>query len=105
MSGCSVKSVNNISLLIIREVALRTKQEKVGNQGSTISAHRNPNSFSIQLSADSNKMHFTYMLCRRWIGGLPIVVEPKSRIVQKHNFFAPERYMAGFLHTDSLNSA
>ena len=34
-----------------------------------------------------------------------IVGEPKSRIVQKHTFFAPERYTAGFLYTDSLNSA
>ena len=29
----------------------------------------------------------------------------KSHIVQKHIFFAPERYTAGILHTDSLNSA
>ena len=34
-----------------------------------------------------------------------IVGEPKSRIVQKHTFFAPERYTAGNLYTDSLNSA
>ena len=34
-----------------------------------------------------------------------IVEEPKSRIVQKHTFFAPERYTAGTLYTDSLNSA
>ena len=34
-----------------------------------------------------------------------VVGEPKSRIVQKHTFFAPERYTAGILHTDSLNSA
>ena len=34
-----------------------------------------------------------------------IVGEPKSRIVQKHTFFAPERYTAGLLYTDSLNSA
>ena len=34
-----------------------------------------------------------------------IVREPKSHIVQKHTFFAPERYTAGNLHTDSLNSA
>ena len=34
-----------------------------------------------------------------------IVGEPKSRIVQKHTFFAPERYTAGILYTDSLNSA
>ena len=33
-----------------------------------------------------------------------IVGEPKSRIVQKHTFFAPERYTAGILYTDSLNS-
>ena len=33
-----------------------------------------------------------------------IVGEPKSRIVQKHTFFAPKRYMAGILYTDSLNS-
>ena len=36
---------------------------------------------------------------------LLIVGEPKSRIVQKHTFFAPERYTAGILYTDSLNSA
>ena len=35
----------------------------------------------------------------------PLVGEPKSRIVQKHTFFAPERYTAGILYTDSLNSA
>ena len=34
-----------------------------------------------------------------------IVGEPKSRIVQKRTFFAPERYTAGILYTDSLNSA
>ena len=34
-----------------------------------------------------------------------IVGEQKSRIVQKHTFFAPERYTAGILNTDSLNSA
>ena len=34
-----------------------------------------------------------------------IVGEPKLRIVQKHTFFAPERYTAGILYTDSLNSA
>ena len=34
-----------------------------------------------------------------------VVGEPKSRIVQKHTFFAPERYTAGILYTDSLNSA
>ena len=34
-----------------------------------------------------------------------IVGEPKSRIVQKHTFFAPERYTAGISYTDSLNSA
>ena len=34
-----------------------------------------------------------------------IVGEPKSRIVQKHSFFAPEKYTAGILYTDSLNSA
>ena len=33
-----------------------------------------------------------------------IVGEPKSRIVQKHTFFAPERYTAGILYTDSLDS-
>ena len=36
---------------------------------------------------------------------LHIVGEPKSRIVQKHTFFAPERYTAGILYNDSLNSA
>ena len=34
-----------------------------------------------------------------------IVGEPKSRIVQKYTFFAPERYTAGILYTDSLKSA
>ena len=34
-----------------------------------------------------------------------LVGEPKSRIVQKLTFFAPERYTAGILNTDSLNSA
>ena len=34
-----------------------------------------------------------------------VVGEPKSRIVQKHKYFAPERYTAGILYTDSLNSA
>ena len=34
-----------------------------------------------------------------------LVGEPKSRIVQKHTFLAPERYTAGILYTDSLNSA
>ena len=34
-----------------------------------------------------------------------IVWEPKSHIVQKFRFFAPERYTSGFLHTDSPNSA
>ena len=33
-----------------------------------------------------------------------LVGEPKSPIVQKHTFFAPERYTAGTLYTDSLNS-
>ena len=31
--------------------------------------------------------------------------ELKSRIVQKHTFFAPERYTAVILYTGSLNSA
>ena len=34
-----------------------------------------------------------------------VVGEPKSRIMQKHIFFAPERYTAGILYTDSLNGA
>ena len=34
-----------------------------------------------------------------------LVGEPKSRIMQKHTFFAPERYTAGILYTDILNSA
>ena len=59
ISGCSDKLINNISLLIIRKrhhkVPLIAKQEEIGNQGSTISAHRNPNYLSIQLSAKSNK--------------------------------------------------
>ena len=38
-------------------------------------------------------------------GSQVTVGEPKSRIVQKHTFFAPERYTAGILYTDSLNSA
>ena len=36
---------------------------------------------------------------------LVVVREPKSHIVQKHIFFAPERYTAQTLYTDSLNSA
>ena len=36
---------------------------------------------------------------------ITIVGEPKSQFVQKHTFFAPERYTAGILYTDSLNSA
>ena len=34
-----------------------------------------------------------------------VVGEPKSPIVQKHTFFAPVRYTAGILYTDSLKSA
>ena len=34
-----------------------------------------------------------------------IVGEPKSRTVQKHTFFAPDRCIARYLYTDSLNSA
>ena len=34
-----------------------------------------------------------------------LVGEPKSPIVQKPKFFAPERYTAGILYTDCLNSA
>ena len=34
-----------------------------------------------------------------------IVGEPRSHIVQKRTFFAPKRYTAGILYTDSLNSA
>ena len=34
-----------------------------------------------------------------------LVGEPKSRIVQKHTFFAPKRYTAGILYTDCLDSA
>ena len=55
-----LKALNNINLLIIRkthhEGPLITKQEKSCNQGSTISAHRNPNYLSIQLGAQSNTM-------------------------------------------------
>ena len=40
-----------------------------------------------------------------FVGQYLIVGEPKSRIVQKHTFFAPERYTAGILYTDSLYSA
>ena len=36
---------------------------------------------------------------------LHIIGEPKWLIVQKHIFFALERYTAGILNTDSLNSA
>ena len=36
---------------------------------------------------------------------LVVVGEPKSRIVQNTHFFAPERYTAGILYTDSLDSA
>ena len=34
-----------------------------------------------------------------------VVGEPKSPIVQKHTFFAPERYTTGNLYTGSLYSA
>ena len=34
-----------------------------------------------------------------------VVGEPKSRIRQKHTFFAPERYTTRILYTDSLNGA
>ena len=37
------------------KVSLKTKLESIGNHGSTISAHRNPNYLSIQLGANSNK--------------------------------------------------
>ena len=41
-----------------------------------------------------------------WISAnIVIVGEPKSRIVQKHKYVAPERYTAGILYTDGLNSA
>ena len=36
-------------------VLVTTKQEYIGNQRSTISAHRNPNYLSVQPSAKSNK--------------------------------------------------
>ena len=52
------------------------------------------NTFSLHIERPS------YILYNRYIVG-----EPKSRIVQKHTFFAPERYTAGILYTDSLNSA
>ena len=37
------------------KVPFITKQEEISNQGSTISAHRNPNYLSIQLGAKLNK--------------------------------------------------
>ena len=41
-----------------------------------------------------------------WISAnIVIVGEPKSRMVQKHKYVAPERYTAGILYTDGLNSA
>ena len=40
-----------------------------------------------------------------WVPKEVLVGEPKSCIVQKHTFFAPERYTAGILYNDSLNSA
>ena len=57
-------------------------------------------------SADKGFLHiycilFTNTTRERYV----LVGEPKSRIVQKHNFFAPERYTAGILYTDSLNIA
>ena len=43
---------------------------------------------------------------RRCLDCLGLIVgEPKSPILQKHTFFAPKRYTAGILYTDSLNSA
>ena len=43
-------------------------------------------------------------VCVIWLLRL-VVGEPKSRIVQKHTFFAPERYTAEIFYTDSQNSA
>ena len=48
---------------------------------------------------------YTYTPFMTDIHHRPIVGEPKSRIVQKHTFFALERYTVGILHTDSLNCA
>ena len=55
-----------------------------------------------------NALEFSYYNKLRLfgIGSLwPIVGEPKSSIVQKRTFFAPERYTAGILYTGSLYSA
>ena len=41
----------------------------------------------------------------RVVATMLLVGEPKSRIMQKHTFFAPERYTAEIFYTDSLNSA
>ena len=56
------------------------------------------------------KKWYMHLLSRSLINavlslGRIIVGVPKSRIVQKYPFFAPERYTAGILYTDSLNSA
>ena len=45
-------------------------------------------------------LYFSYFYSKHTVVG-----EPKSRIEQKHIFFAPERYTAGFLYTDSLKRA
>ena len=53
----------------------------------------------IYLLGDETSTHVNFMQ------PMLIVGEPKSRFVQKHTFFAPEKYTAGILYTDSLNSA
>ena len=59
-SGCSVKSFNNISKPIIRKrhrkVPLTTKQEQIGDQGSKISTHRNPNHLPAQLQIQAKTL-------------------------------------------------
>ena len=74
ISGCSVKSLNDISPFITRKryhkVPLITKPEYIRNQVSTISAHMNPYNLYIQLSAKSYKIalekgqRITYILSR-----------------------------------------
>ena len=62
ISGCGVKSINNISLLIIKKrynkVPFIAKQELICNQGSTISARTNTNYLSIKLCGDVPRSPF-----------------------------------------------
>ena len=58
-----------------------------------------------QLMAVTGVPNYTDLLFAKHTLLSYIVGELKSRIVQKHTFFAPERYTVGILYTDSLNGA